>query len=179
MNGSHRRKFAELYPEDLEPWMSTQRMQISAKAGHYPHIAWIHDLENLYGDPDHPKNLISCSLHHWRAVIILFQSVAVHQLSYHWELISSKSAHQNPLMICHICQHGDPNQHQISSCVVPFTTMDPSKEFQRSLFITFLSNVLTDKLTNATENIVSLSEIKSMLQYQGCNCIVCCTFRDI
>ena len=46
--------------------MNTQKVQTSAKAAHYPHIAWNPDLENQHGDPDHPNNLIKFSLYHYR-----------------------------------------------------------------------------------------------------------------
>ena len=41
---------------NLQPDKNTQRAHTSlAKAAHYPHIAWIPDLENQHGDPDHPQ----------------------------------------------------------------------------------------------------------------------------
>ena len=44
-------------------------MQTSlAKAAHYPHIAQIPDLESQHSDPDHPKNVINCSLYR-RAIL--------------------------------------------------------------------------------------------------------------
>ena len=43
---------------------STQRAQTSlGKAAHYANIAQISNLESQHGDPDHPINLINCSLH--------------------------------------------------------------------------------------------------------------------
>ena len=47
-----------------------------AKTAHYPHIAWIFELESRNGDPDHLK-IINYSLCHCRAIL----------------KISSKSAH--------------------------------------------------------------------------------------
>ena len=45
-----------------QPWLinnkRTQRVQTPDKAAHYPHIAWIPNLESQHGDADHLKNLI-------------------------------------------------------------------------------------------------------------------------
>ena len=38
---------------------SILRTQTVVKAAHYPHIAWIPDLESQHGDPDHHK-IVSC-----------------------------------------------------------------------------------------------------------------------
>ena len=36
---------------------------------HYIHITQIPNLESQHGEPDHPKNLINCSLYHCRAIL--------------------------------------------------------------------------------------------------------------
>ena len=54
-----------------------------AKAVHYPHIAWIPDLESRHSDPDHSKNLINCSLYHCRAILKI-SSNAIYNLLSNW-----------------------------------------------------------------------------------------------
>ena len=57
------------YGSDALQYKSPQRAQTSAKLRHKSHIARIPDSESQHGDPDHPKNLINCSLYHYRAIM--------------------------------------------------------------------------------------------------------------
>ena len=51
------------------------------EAVNYPHTAWIHDLASQHGDPDHPKNLINCSLYDCRAILKISSKSAYSLLS--------------------------------------------------------------------------------------------------
>ena len=47
-----------------------QRVQtFFTTASHYHHIARIPDLESQHDAPDHPQNLINCSLYYCRAIL--------------------------------------------------------------------------------------------------------------
>ena len=63
---------------------NTQRAQITDTAAHYPHIARIHDLDSQHCDPDHPKNLINCSLYHCRAILKILSKSSHNLLSNGW-----------------------------------------------------------------------------------------------
>ena len=123
---------------------STLRAQISAKAAHCPDSQF---RESAWWSRSH-KNFINCSWYHCRA-ILKFSSKSTHNLlSYGW--ISYWTS-----------QCGDPDHHQITCS---FYHPGPSIKFHSNSFITFWVMLLTDKhtnrQTNATENIISLLEIR-------------------